>query len=321
MITQLQTDYLPRLDRRSLKRNLSSAKRHVQKMAKAKSRKLNRAIITWYRSQYFLIHAFKDAKKAARNNEDIFIGTIIIALVIGYAMAAIATQLLFIFFETTYALADALNISMLLLTAITLGVVGVTITWVSAFIFNCMSIALIQSMNHKRQRSLRATLRIGLRHATRTTLAWTGVSIATFLPLMLVSLANLIIVKFSSFNVDTVRTVTPFVIGIATIWVVYAFARFSLAPYIAIFEPHLPLTLILRRSSELVRRKGHLFLLASYTSVAIALAVNFCIAYALNKVVGLDASLVFCSNSALVLVFGNAILVAFYRKRRLARTV
>jgi hypothetical protein len=319
MITQLQTDYFPRPNRRSVKRKLTTVKNRFRRTYRLAMRKTNRAAVNWYARQYFLAQAYQDVRRAIRANEDIFIGTIIVAAVLAYAFATVASEVLFMFFATAYAVAEAFDISMVVLSVITLAVLGASLAWVAAFALNSMSIALMHGLTGKKQRSLRQTLRHGLRLTSRTALAWFIVAVMITGPLVAAATLSMALLKFGSADLLAALTVAPYVVIAALTWVIYALMQYSLVPYIAFFEPKLSFSQAIARSHQLVQRTGRIFLLFLYVGLAAALAACYGVSVFLENALRINQSLTISFGASLSLIAMNALMVVFYRKRRLAR--
>jgi hypothetical protein len=319
MITQLQTDYLPRPNGRSLKRRTTLFKTQVRKTYRANSRKITRSAIRWQAHQYFLTRAFADVRKAVRANEDIFIGIIIISITLGYAYAAATSELLYVFFDTAYSVAEVFDISMLALSVITLAVLGTSLAWVAAFSLTSLSTAMMHGLNGKKNRSLRSTMRHGLRYTTRTTFAWFLVASIIATPILLAGALWMSLLKFGSADIMTALTVTPYLAIAAITWIVYCLMQYSLVPYIAIFEPQLSFSQVFMRSHALVQRKGRIFLLTLHMTLLATIAGIIGLSYILESQFRIDQSLTINFGSTLAFIAMNAMMVVFYRKRRLAR--
>jgi hypothetical protein len=319
MITQLQTGYLPRPNGRSFKRRVTLAKSQIRKTYRSTTRKVTRNAVIWYAQQYFLTRAYADVRKGVRANEDIFIGLIIVSVALGYAYAAVTSELLYVFFEAAYAVAEALDISMLTLSMITLAVLGTSLAWIAAFSLTSLSTAVMHGLTGKKNRSLRATMRHGLRYTTRTTFAWFLVATIIATPLVLAGALGMSLLKFGSADILTALTVAPYLVIAGVTWIVYCLMQYILVPYIAIFEPQLSFSQVFARSHELVRRKGRIFLLTLHMLLLAVLAGIIGASYFLESQFRIDQSLTINFGATLAFMAMNAMMVVFYRKRRLAR--
>lgn len=106
---------------------------------------------------------------------------------------------------------------------------------------------------------------------------------------------------------------------IAIVWILYVLVQYSLVPYVVLFEPGHTLTSAFGRSRQLVKKRGRLFILATYTLLALFLMTVYFVAALFENAAGLEKWLTFGITALIALMFFNATLVVLYRKRRLAR--
>ena len=319
MTTQQLTEYLPRPDGRSFKRKIKQTRVRSHRLVKANVRKTRSLYQAWYRRQYFLASAYADLRKTIRRNEDIYLAVLMIAVVLGYAYAVVAAQILFIFFGAAYALGEATGMSMALLSIVTICVLGVSLAWVGAFGSNALSLSVMQGATGKKYRSLRKTLRESLFYTSRTTAAWTLVIATVVGPLMTIALGTAIGFKVAQADLHTALMFLPYLAVCGISWALYALMQYSLVPQVAIFEPHLSLSQAFTRSRQLVRSKGKVFLSVTYCSFALGLAALYGTSLLFEKVLRLNQTVTFIFGLILMMIFTNGILTMFYRKRRLAR--
>jgi hypothetical protein len=318
-ISELQTEYLPGFSGRLLRRPLRLAKARMRRSLRAVTRKIVRACTAWYRRQYFLTSSFRDVRTASRANEDIVLALVIVSGALAYAYATVTSELIYLFFEAAYAIAEILDLSMVALSAITLAVIGSSLAWVAAFCFNSMSIALMHGLTGKKNRSLRSTMRLGLRYTSRTATAWMLVAAIIFLPLAAALMLGIAFLKFGNTDLLTALAAAPYAVIAGVAWILYAVMQYSLVPYIAIFEPQRSFSQVFARSHELVRSKGRIFLLSLYMALLIAVSAVVGLSFILEDAFGIDQSLVVAFGSSLAFLAMNAVMAVFYRKRRLAR--
>lgn len=320
MITQLELENLTRLDGRFIKRKIRRTKHQIAKFAKAKLRKIRSRFFTWYRRQYFLSSAYRDTKLAIARNEDIFITILIIAAVIGYSYASISAELVYMFFLTAYTVSESSGFSMLLMSIFTASAISVIAAWLAAFILNSMAIAIMHGANQKRIRSVRKTVREGLRLTTKTTLAWTLVLASVARPLVMLGIVSLVSLKIALLS-DVVVWFGIMAIALLTGlgFAIRNLLRYSLVPYVSIFEPDQKFSESFARSSQLVEVKGKLFLLSIYIIGGIFLSCAFGLTWLLQQKVGLNQGIIFGFLTVVTLMVANGLLVMFYRKRKLAR--
>lgn len=319
MSTQELVYNLPKLTQRSVKRKLKFAKAKAQRIAKAKMRKAKSVSIAYYRRQYYLTTARRDLQRAVTLNEDIFIATSMIAVLIGYCFATRATDFLLLFFQTAYNTANISGISMFVLSLAAFGSLTVLLGWILAFMLNIQSIALMDGIVGKQRRSIRKTLRLGLFHASRVASVWALLAALVVVPLIALAIAAYTYISVASLPLKEVISLAPEFGVISALAVLGVLLHYSLAPYVALFETELPLTQTLKRSRQLVRRRGRIFLFATYLAFVAAAAGIYLIAAGIEHLIGLPKLITGALGGLGLLMSLNGILVVLYRKRKLAR--
>lgn len=313
--TQLGILDLPRPNRRFFKRKLSHARKQTHKLFRAQIRRARSRSLAAIRSQYYLTDAFDDLRIAARRNEDIFITAIILILVLGFSYVATAANFLILFFKTAYDLADLSGVNMGLLMAVAGVVAAVLFGWLAAFLLNLMSVAIMDGATRKVRRSVRTTVRTSLRHAGRVASAWLLFGCIIGVPLALGAAGSYLYMHAHAISMDALLGDLPKAVIAALTWIIFVLMQYSLVPYVALFEPELPLSRILRRSRQLVSRRGHLFLLFGYLLFVAALGG----AYKVTELAGPGQGLAFAVLALGISLVANGTLVMLYRKRKLAR--
>jgi fatty acid desaturase len=86
-----------------------------------------------------------------------------------------------------------------------------------------------------------------------------------------------------------------------------------------LFEPVQPLASTFTRSKQLLQRKGRVFILATYVSLAVCLACIYAASMLVEMLISIEKWLIFILLILPTALFFNGIMVIFYRKRRLAR--
>ncbi len=318
-LTQLQAYYQPWLKKQSLKRDLKKMLITAEKQLKAKTRRAKSKTIAAINRQYYISTAYADARVAARHNEDIAITMLILAFVIGYSAAAMILELLIIAFGTAFVLADITKIDpgvFMLVAGMTLGIVC---SWLTSLLLNMQSLALMDGALRKTKRSVRSTIRKSLRYTTRVTEAWVlFLGILVGIPLLAVWSAFSII-SLTEISMNQLFSYAPFGITALIAWVVIMLMEYSLVPYVALFEPTVPLRHLLTRSSQLVNRRGRIFILLSSILFGASLFGAYKLAVYSESVLGVHRGLQFFSYSLIIALLANAIMVMLYRKRKLAR--
>ncbi|HXR49692.1 MAG TPA: hypothetical protein VN778_01545 [Verrucomicrobiae bacterium] len=284
-----------------------------------KTLRTKRRLIAAIRRQYLLTHALSDVKAAALGSEDITFGALMMAAVVSYALLTTLANLLFIFMQTTAAFSTWSGISLGLLVMITLGIFISLSVWILAWGQNMLSISILESANRKQNRSIRTTIRHGLRSATRVTLAWLLVNVLTFAPAAVLGLILLGVLYASHVALSAAL---PYLFGVGAlgiIWIGYAVANFALTPKVALFEPKLSLAESLGRSRQLLKSKGRVFLIGNYVALLATLALAYGLSNVLQWFTGVSNVLSFIIFAWVLFSLNNLIMSAFYRKRKLAR--
>jgi hypothetical protein len=313
--TELGTLDFPWPNRRFFQRKLSHAQKQLYKLTKAQLRRAKSRSVATIRRQYYLTDAVSDLRVAIGRNEDIFITAVMAILVLGFSYVATAANFLILFFKTAYDLADLSGINMGLLMVVAGTVIAVLFGWLAAFLLNLMSVAVMDGATRKVHRSVRSTVRTSLRQAGRVASAWLLFGCVIGLPLALGVAGSYYYMHAHAVSMDELLGDLPKAVIGALTWIVFAIMQYSLAPYVALFEPELPLSRTLRRSRQLVRRRGHLFLLFGYLIFGAALVA----AYRLSSVAGSGQGLVFAMLTLIITFTAHGTLVMLYRKRKLAR--
>jgi hypothetical protein len=320
MITYLQEEIFTKLDGGYIARIIRHLWMQYKRLLKSKIRGIRRSYVGWYRQQYFLPTAYKDLKMGVRQNEDIFIAVVFAAAVLSYASGAIAAEMFITFFLTAFTASEISGINILLFASIAGATLLAIVAWVAAFFTNSMSLAIIQGANRCTIRSLRSTLRQGLRIASRTATSWLMITIAIALPIAaasLVMLAHLLLFADSFYDI---LAVAPYAIIIASTGVLLTLLHYSLVPIVALFETDLTWKQVFTRSRQLVDRRGKMFVLAAYGLLATVLSIAYGLYKLFFNLTGLDFILLLCLIVIVAAAYFNCIMTVLYRKRRLART-
>lgn len=320
MSTQDLVYNLPKLRTRSLQRRFAAAQHKTKRYLKTKVRRAKSQTVATYRRQYFLTAAGRDIRVAAAKNEDIFITSLIIAAVIGYCFAVTVTDLLLLFFQTALDGTTKYGLGMIPLSIAALGTLGILALWVFTFMLNTISVALMEGATGKQYRSVRMTLRKGLRQTGRVATVWLMIMLRLAAVTAIVSIAFISYIAATGVNdlEEAIRYI-PYAGGAAVLIMLHVLLRYSLAPYVALFEPATSSNGALKRSRQLLHRRGKLFLLATYVSALLAAAALYGSAVMIEQLLGIN-KLVFCALGGLsIAIILNCTLVMLYRKRKLAR--
>lgn len=319
ILTQLEALEFPRLPSKQLKRKLTHTRKQIQRTVKARAKKLRANTLTLVRSQYYLTTAYADMRVAAKLNEDIFLATLMAVLAVSYGMATLGFNLFILFLQTAFDLSNVTGLSMLALSVIAIAVLVVIGAWVASFLLNTMSLAMMEGLNRKVQRSLRRTMRVGLSRASRVAGAWLTFMAVLVGPTAYAAIATMYIAREKSVSESDLMQVLPYGVIAAITWGVFTLMQYSLVPWVAFFEPNTRLRDTFARSRRLLNKRGHLFILFGFGLLVGALTGHYLLAGMINSVIGLNRQFVFSLGVITAAIITNGIMVMLYRKRKLAR--
>jgi hypothetical protein len=320
-IAELTSSSFPRRSRRSFKRRIRQSREQALRTVRRSVKKSVRVLAAWQRSQYYLPAAIRDIRKGARANEDIFLGSLMLTLVVLFAYASTVANIVLQSYLTMSYLNDITGISVVLLVAAFSGVLVTLGAWLVAWLSNTLAIAVMDGVNRKRKKSLRLTLRRGLHLAARTTTTWFLLGCVIAAPIMLAAALTLAyITTISDRSLNELFGALAILACAGTLWILYALTTFGLAPLVAVFENKVPLVDTFARSRRLVLRRGRPFLLALYIGVAIFLTGTYEAALALRNVFGTASDVMFYASVPIAILSANLLQTALYRKRKLARS-
>lgn len=222
--------------------------------------------------KYTIFRSFYDMLAAVKKNPVTFGVTLVTA----YAASTAVLSL------TLYAMAKlALGQSGLLfaslpriITGLVIGLLIYTLLYalVYAFTLSSMAFSLRDEKNSIKtvfKKALSVAPRVVKTNALVAIVAYWPLAVLAFLPLLLFSMAGL--------NNPALALVFPVVVIAALIWALIANLRFALAPFVAMFEPKIPLKQTLKRSEELLKNGGQWFI---FKGVLLLLAVLILLAIA-----------------------------------------
>ncbi len=138
---------------------------------------------------------------------------------------------------------------------------------VYAFTVSCIAYSLSDEkygIGTTLKKALKSTVRVVKVNAWVVIVAYWPIVIAAFLPLLLVSGGD------SRGGNASLALLTPVLIIAALIWALIAQLRYALAPYVALFEPEVPVMQTLKRSEQLLKKGGQWFV---FKGVLIILAI------------------------------------------------
>lgn len=171
----------------------------------------------------------------------------------------------------------------------------------------------------KHKSSIGATLSLGIAKVGRMATANILFALITFWPIALI-ISLPIILMASGSAVGSSPALLPILMLAAMVWACIASIRFALVPYVALFEPDVPIVKALGRSKYLLLKggqwflvKGFLLLLLVFTILSLATHQNFSELMNSNSI---------AVNILLILlsVMTNGALVMLYLNRRVIKS-
>lgn len=319
MSTQELLQNLPLSRPSHWRRDFLRRKKRLETELKFARRRTATMIRQWYRTQYFFKVAFKDIKRGTLQNEDGVLGTTFLGIVICFAAVSVAAQVLLSFFETTTTFVDSFGLSIFVASALSVSVFGLCVAWLSAFLLNSISLALMQGLNRTVHKSIRSTLGYGLYFSSRTVAAWVAYLLVMFLPVLALFtvLAALAFTKLISF--DQLMLAAPYTIIVAIAWIVVILMQYSLMPFITFYEPEKSFTQAFGRAHALVVGKGRVFTLMLAITALTAIFVTNGLAGVLHDTFNLPYALTMTIGCSLIAIAWTLIMTALLRKRKFAR--
>ena len=286
---------------------------------KLSKRLANKNLRKWYRTQYFIQSAIQDIKIGVARNEDGVLGVSFISITLCFAMAAIASDILLSFFQTTLSLVDAYGFSMFIATGLSVSIFVLCMAWLAAFLLNSISLALTQGLHRTKHKSIRSTLSYGMYFSSRTVAAWVAYLLVMFIPVVMaaVVIATLLVQKVMSF--DELLLALPYVIILASTWVVVIHMQYSLMPLIALYEPEKTFTQAFGRAHALVIGRGRVFTIFLTLIALVAGVIVYKVADILNTSLKIPFSMSMIFGISLIVIFWTLTMTVLFRKRKLAR--
>jgi hypothetical protein len=274
---------------------------------------------------YRVFQAIFDSAGAIRAN----IVNVTLSIVCSYA---IAVTCLFGFFVAIFgataasALGDSLFISSTTTSAnsflfiIFLIVAGSYIigALASSFVISVTSIAIYDGAD-KRLQPFNSIIRRSLKSFIRVLLSSMLVGLIIIGPVIVLGII-IIFTAFTNFdngNASGVTLLVPISLLVATIWMIIAALRYCMAPFVALFEPDLPVAQTLPRSHYLLRGGGQWFIfkaaaLSGFILLLVAVVSN---SHSIDELNSSDNTAVNVVT-ALLSIGMNGVLVMLYRNRR-----
>lgn len=304
----------------SFKRKLQDATKRTRRIVLNRTRLFKRYVNQTAKKHYFLSTAFRDLRGAAKQNEDVVIAAASLTMLLTYGCTVLAANFILELSKTTYALSDASGFNMGLLIILAMVIVGVFVALIAATATNFMSIAIMDGANRKIYRSIRSTLVRSLSAASRITCAWFLLGIVYLARLLAILIPLIVYLKFlTGIMVFSNEVVIAAAAIISLLWLATGVLRFSLVPYVALFEPQYLLNESFSRSRQLVNKQAALFMVTGF-GLLIAYTIGlFRLCVYLKQWLGIGTNLLFAIGLLAALMLANGAMVMLYRKRKMAR--
>lgn len=319
-VPQILTIPAPLRPRPSLKRFKKTNKK-IKRAINAKIRVVKRYLNHTARKHYLLTSAYRDLRRAVAQNEDIVVASVATAFILVYACAVIAVDFVVAFSRVTYAVAETTEIDMGLFILALGPTVLVFCALLLALAMNFISIAIMDGANGKVYRSIRSTLRRSLGAASRIASAWFLLGFVHFGRMLVVLLPLYLYVKWFS----DIAVLSPQVLIAAgtagVVWWLTGLLRYSLVPYVALFEPQHLLTEVFGRSRTLMKKQARTYIVTGTLVLAAYLTGLIKLGSYLRDSLGVATNLLFALGILAGLMAANAGMVMLYRKRKLARVI
>lgn len=216
--------------------------------------------------KYGVIQSLRDFSNAVKRKPATFIGSVATAYILSILAAALFVAVLAGSLMAGNAMGPSAMLfaspgQTILLLIVSLLLYTVLFALAYAFILSCTALPLSSSVD-----SIGGTLKKALSVTVRVAKVNVLVVIFAYWPFLLV--ASLPLVLFS------VNTGSPAILGIvpllmiaALIWAIIVHLRLALAPYIAIFEPEVPVRQTLQKSSTILKKGGQWFIVKGFLLV------------------------------------------------------
>ncbi len=147
-----------------------------------------------------------------------------------------------------------------ILTVLIVGLIIYTLLYAFVYAFTVSCIA--YSLSDEKY-GIGTTFKMALRSTLRVVKVSTWVAVVAYWPIAIAIFLPLLIMSSSTSAVEGLATglLAVVVILAAFIWSIIALLRYSLAPYVALFEPEVPVRQTLKRSEQLLKKGGQWFVI------------------------------------------------------------
>lgn len=308
------------LRRKPFLKKFKNNRAKFSRLINARIRTTKRYVAQIARQHYLLPTAFKDLRRAAAQNEDVVLASVVNAFILVYACAVIAVQFVVALSKATYAMSEATEFDMGLLLLVAVPTVALFCALLATMSLNFMALAVMDGANRKVYRSIRSTFRRSLAFASRVTSAWMLLGLVHFARFLAVFIPVYLYVKWFS-DIAVLSNNVLIAIGAAgAVWLVAGMVQYSMVPYVALFEPHYLLTEAFRRSRQLVTKQAVVFTMTGFLVLGGYLYGLYKLCVLLKSWIGVSTNLLFILGLLAGIMLANGAMVMLYRKRKQART-
>ena len=211
--------------------------------------------------KYKIVKSVADTIKAAKNN----IVTLLVTGFIAYVAAVILITVIALVMIKLFI--SRLNIFSLSGGVVIGGLIGGLVLYTLWYAFAYAFILAVTSISlrdgaQKRKGTIGGTLKSGLGLIKRVALANTLVALVVIWPIAIISFLPLLLLSSGG---RTGAAIFSLIAGVvAVVWAIIGSLRYSLVPYVAIFEPDVPIKKTLGRSKELLKKGGQWFIVKGF---------------------------------------------------------
>ncbi|MDB5185985.1 MAG: hypothetical protein JWL85_508 [Candidatus Saccharibacteria bacterium] len=269
-------------------------------------------------AKYRIFRAVGDTYKAIRNNAVTFVLSVTASYVVASITLALVTLFTMKVLYGDFGLRFATTPKLITVIIGSLIVYTLWYAFVYTFVMNTLSTTLYDGADN-RKNSVKATLSKSLRSVGRVAAANTLFALVCLWPFTLMVVVPLAILTAGSAASNSLFLILPILMIAAMAWGYIAFVRYALAPYVALFEPDVPIIKTLGRSKHLLTKGGQWFLLKG-------MLLLFTILIVLAIATGSDVRSVLNTGNIVLNIFltivsitAQGAMVMLYRNRRVVR--
>lgn len=257
------------------------------------------------KQKYKVFQALVDTVKAMQNNLKTFTLTLLLSYV----------AILAVMFFSILILGLILHGAQLLLVSIFLFIIWNALA--TAFIIATTSVAL-RDGSENRKNTLSAVFAEGISRLGRIVVANTLMYLVIYLPFIFTVTVQIMTLWGREYSGSALLLLSVGMI-LSVIWICIAMVRFVLVPYVALFEPKVPIVKTLGRSKHLLAKGGQWFVIKGFLLYIFVIII-------LSLITGQDAMEVTDSDNIIVVilmimitVIANGALVMLYINRKKIR--